>query len=157
MDTNVKLQQLGEFLQSQHADYDILIDESNLAQASTGAARYGISLSQAAPTLILKLRDQYIAAIIRGDTRISFKKLKQVLQTKEASMADPQTVAQITGSQIGHVSLVNFGLMTIIDIHLLENTYCYGGCGVANATLKINTHDLARITNAQVLDFAEPR
>jgi prolyl-tRNA editing enzyme YbaK/EbsC (Cys-tRNA(Pro) deacylase) len=157
MDTNAKLQRLGEFLQSQHADYDILIDELNLSQASTGAVQYGIPLSQAAPTLILKLSDQYIAVIIRGDTRISFKKLKQVLQIKEASMADPQIVEQVTGSKIGQVSLINPGLTTIIDTHVLENTYCYGGCGVANATLKINTHDLVRIINARVLDFAEPR
>lgn len=72
-------------------------------------------------------------------------------------MADPQTVQNLTGAKVGQVSLINLSLPTLVDSGVLRNDYCYGGCGVPQATLKIKTADLIEITHASVLDFTEPR
>ena len=152
-----KLENLEDLLRKENVDYSILMDESTIATAMNGAQQYGISLSETTPTLILKTKDSYIAAIICGDTRIAFKKLKQLLNVKDISMATPQMIEEITDAKIGEVSLINPGLITIIDSNVLHNKNCYGGCGVSKATLCINTQDLIRITNAQVLDFSEKR
>ena len=72
-------------------------------------------------------------------------------------MANPQTVLEVTGSQVGEVSLLNDEIDTLIDNKVLRNKNCYGGSGIAKMTLKINTMDLIRITNAKVLDFTESR
>src|SRR5690242_6366053 len=101
------LENLNNLLTKENADYSILKDETTLATAATGAQQYGISLSETTPTLILKTKNGYVAAIICGDTRISFKKLKQLLNIKDISMADPQTILEITGAKIGTVSLIN--------------------------------------------------
>ena len=153
---NDMLQTLTNLLTAENADYSILKDDTTLTTASSGAQQYGISLSETTPTLILKTKDSYIAAIICGNTRISFKKLKQALNVKDISMA-PQTIFDLTGAKIGSVSLVNPGLTTVIDAHVLQNENCYGGSGVAQSTLKINTQDLIRITNAQIVDFADEK
>ena len=155
MNTSINLENLENILKNQHADYSIFVDEATVATASSGAQQYGIDLSETTPTLILKTKDSYIAVIICGNTRISFKKLKQSLNVKDISMADPEIIRSLTGAKIGEVSLVNPGFITIIDSNVLSNKNCYGGCGIPNATLRINTQDLIRITNAQVLDFAE--
>jgi len=157
MNDTIKLEKLNNLLKSEHADYSLLIDEWSIETALSGAEQYGISLSETTPTLILKTKDSYIAAIICGDTRISFKKLKQALNIKDISMADPQTVFDITGARIGQVSLVNPGLPTVIDSNVLQNKNCYGGCGIPKTTLRINTQDLIRVTNAQVLAFTDIR
>ena len=156
-DTTIKLENLNTLLKDGNADYSILTDEFSLESASSGAEHYGISLSETTPTLILKTKDGYIAAIICGNTRISFKKLKQILNLKDLSMADAQTIFDITGAKIGEVSLINPGLPTLIDANVLQNKNCYGGCGIPKTTLRINTQDLIKITNAQILDFAEVR
>lgn len=157
MNDHTNLEKLNSLLQSNDADYSILSDELSLATAASGAAQYGISLNETTPTLILKTKDAYIAAIICGNTRISFKKLKTALNVKDISMADPETIFNITGAKIGEVSLINPALTTLIDSHVLKNEYCYGGCGIPKKTLRIKTDDLIKITNAQVLDFAEMR
>ena len=154
---HASLEKLNTLLKSNNADYTILQDDLTLGTASVGAKQYGIALEETTPTLILKTKEGYIAAIICGNTRISFKKLKQALNTKDISMADAQTILAVTGSSIGEVGLINPGLITVIDSAVLKNKYCYGGYGLPKTTLRINTADLVRITQAKVLDFAEPR
>jgi Cys-tRNA(Pro)/Cys-tRNA(Cys) deacylase len=157
MRDNLKLDQLDALLKSKNVDYVIFRDDFSLESAEAGAKHYGISLAETTPTLILKSKDQYYAAIICGNTRISFKKLKQALGVKEISMVDPQTVFQITGANVGEVSLVNAELITLVDNKVLSNENCYGGCGTPKSTLKINTTDLVNLTKAKILDFADPR
>jgi prolyl-tRNA editing enzyme YbaK/EbsC (Cys-tRNA(Pro) deacylase) len=157
MNDTIKLENLHNLLKNEQADYSILTDEFSIETALKGAEHYGISLNETTPTLILKTKDSYIAAIICGNTRISFKKLKQALAIKDISMADPETIVRITGAKIGEVSLINPGLPTIIDANVLDNKNCYGGCGVPKTTLCINSQDLIRVTKAQVLDFTDIR
>ena len=157
MSENIQLNTLDNLLKNSNADYTIFKDELSLENAEEGAKHYGISLNEAAPTFILKAKDKYYAAIISGSTRISFKKLKQALGVKDISMADPQAVLKLTGAKVGEVCLINCELTTLIDHGVLKNINCYGGCGVPKSTLRINSQDLVRITNAQILDFTEPR
>lgn len=147
--------QLEKLLKEKKADYTIYTDRSTVRSAQEGADLYNIHLSETTPTLILKTKEKYYAAIICGNRRISFKKLKQALNVNSISMADPQTILALTGAKVGEICLINPDITTLVDIHVLENKNCYGGCGVPNKTLRINTQDLLRITNAEVLDFAE--
>jgi prolyl-tRNA editing enzyme YbaK/EbsC (Cys-tRNA(Pro) deacylase) len=77
---NNKLNNLKKILDEKRADYSIYEDGFSLASAEEGAKHYGISLHETTPTLILKSGEQFYAAIICGDTRISFKKLKLVVR-----------------------------------------------------------------------------
>jgi len=136
-------------------DYKLFEDKIPLKTAKSGVAEYGISLSEAAPTLIIKTDEGMIAAIIRGDTRVSFNKLKELLKTKNIRLAKPEEIYNLTNTKVGDVSLINDGLKTFVDKKLLEKDYVYGGCGVPNHTLKIKTADLVSITNATVIDFTD--
>ena len=157
MNSNGQLNKINNLLKNQNADYSLLTDNVGIQTASDGAKHYGIALNETTPTLILKTKGRYYAAIICGNTRISFKKLKQALAIKDISMADPQTILDLTGAKVGEVSLINEDVITLIDNNVLKNKNCYGGCGVAKTTLRIDTQDLIRITNAQILDFTEAR
>jgi len=157
VDDKIKLETLKSILDNAKAEYSIFTHDVSFTSAESGAKHFGISLAETTPTIILKAKDGYFAAIICGNTRISFKKLKQALGVSDISMADPQTVFNVTGAKIGEVSLVNSGLPTLIDHNVLKNENCYGGCGVPKTTLRINAHDLVKVTNAQILDFADVR
>jgi prolyl-tRNA editing enzyme YbaK/EbsC (Cys-tRNA(Pro) deacylase) len=151
--TKETIEQLDSFLKEQQADYSILTDSHPIRSAREGADLYGILLNEATPTLIVKIKDQYYAGIICGDKRISFEKLKQIFQTEDVSLANPQTVFTLTGAKIGSVGLINKEMVTLIDTQVLGNKHCYGGCGVPGKTLRIYTEDLIRVTQAKVLDF----
>ena len=156
MNAIIDLNKQNEFLKSQNANYSILKDTVSIKTASEGAKHYGISLNECTPTLILKIGKTYYAAIICGNTRISFKKLKQIFDTQDVRLADSGTVQKLTGAKVGYVSLINEDIPTLMDNAVLKNENCYGGCGILNVTLRIHTSDLVRITNAQILDFTDP-
>lgn len=136
-----------------NVDYELFKDKIPLKTATTGVVEYGINLSEAAPTLIIKADEAIMAAIIRGDTRISFKKLKEFLKITRIRLAKPEEIYHLMGYKIGDVSLINEGLKTLMDKKILENEYVYGGCGAPNHTLKIKVIDLIKITKATVIDF----
>lgn len=85
---DIRIFELENRLKNESADYSIYKDNLNLESAAEGAKHYGISLSETTPTIILKTKDKYLAAIICGNTPISFKKLKQALNIKDISMAE---------------------------------------------------------------------
>jgi prolyl-tRNA editing enzyme YbaK/EbsC (Cys-tRNA(Pro) deacylase) len=150
-----RLSQLKSCLDAAGVSYAILVHAQNISSAQDGAQTGLGDLSAMAPTFILRTEAGYIAAIIRGDTRLSYKKIKQKLGLKNVSLAAPEQVLQLTGSEVGHVSLVNQGLPAILDERVLEIETIYGGTGEPNHTLCISPQALVILTQAQVFDFTE--
>jgi prolyl-tRNA editing enzyme YbaK/EbsC (Cys-tRNA(Pro) deacylase) len=157
METEPRLTALHTLLNYEKANYEIFKHAERLITATDGPNRGIGTMDESAPTFILKTKNGYIAVILKGNMRISYKKLKKSLGIKDISLASPEEVLQVTGSQIGAVSLVQTQLPTFVDQQLLNSEFCYGGCGIFYHTLKIRINDLIQITHATVLDFAEKR
>lgn len=150
-----RLRILKERLDKQGADYQFLEHDITLATAEMGPEHGVGNLAEMAPTFILKTEKGLLAAVISGDSRVSYKKVKKEMGLKDVSLANPEMVREATGAEIGYVSMINPGLETIIDSHLLEQAWACGGCGAPRMTLKIRPNDLARVTGARVFDFTE--
>jgi prolyl-tRNA editing enzyme YbaK/EbsC (Cys-tRNA(Pro) deacylase) len=157
IDGSGRLSQLKACLDAAGIVYAILIHEQNVSTSQDGVQTGLGDLSAMAPTFILRTEAGYLAAVIRGDTRLSYKKIKRELGLKNVSLAAPEQVRELTGSEVGHVSLFNPGLKTIVDARVLEVETVYGGTGVPNNTLRIHSKDLIKLTQAQVFDFSEPK
>lgn len=152
-----QLEKLKQILDEAGAQYEIFSHDETIVSASDGVESGFGSLEEMAPTFILNTERGYLTAIISGKTRLSYKKIKKALGLKNVSLASPEMVIQATGAQIGYVSLINPGLVTIIDPQVTNSPQVYGGCGIPRYTLCINPHDLIRITQAQVFDCTEPK
>ena len=150
-----KIAQLKQKLDTATARYKILAHDVTVVSAEEGADKGIGSLREMAPTFILNTENGYIAAIVSGETRLLYKKIKKQLGLKNVSLATPEQVEEVTGAKIGTVSLINPDLPTIIDSHLLQIEDIYGGCGVPRHTLQINTEDLVKLTQGQVFDFTQ--
>ncbi len=151
------LNQLRQFLDQARADYEILSHPGTVPTAEDGVKRGIGGLAEMAPTLILETEKGYIAAIISGETRLSYKKIKKTMGLKNISLARPDAVLRETGSPVGSVSLVNQNLPTIVDTRVKDFRAVFGGCGLPYHTLRINPIDLIRITRADVFDFTEAK
>lgn len=156
-DETERLSKLKALLNAASATYDILENEQTIATAQEGAETGLGTLSNMAPTFILKTEAGYLAAIIRGDTRLAYKKIKQQLGLKNVSLASVDQVKDVTGAEAGYVSLVNLGMDTIIDEKVTGMDVVYGGCGVPRYTLRIQPKELVAIVRARVLDITEPK
>lgn len=150
------LEHLKETLNTANVPYTILAHDLTIRSAQEGVEQGLGELANMAPTFILRSEGGYLAAVIRGDSRLSYKKIKRELKLKNLSLASPEQVQEVSGSEVGYVSLFNAGLVTIIDSRLTEVDMIFGGCGVPRYTLKISPRDLIVLTQAQVFDFTEP-
>ncbi len=144
-------------LDKQGAEYEILEHSLTLVTPEDGVEHGVGGLAEMAPTFILKTKDAFLAAVISGDSRISYKKIKKELGLKDVSLANPDLVREVTGAEIGYVSMINPGIETIIDGHLLEQDWACGGCGLPATTLKIRPRDLLKVTGARVFDITEKK
>jgi prolyl-tRNA editing enzyme YbaK/EbsC (Cys-tRNA(Pro) deacylase) len=154
---STQIDQLKQLLHEARAQYRFIAHSETIQTAQQGFEEGLGNISEMAPTFILASEQGYLAAVIRGDTRLSYKKIKKEMRLKNVSLATPDQVKQVTGAQVGQVSLINPGLPTIIDPLLLEKALVYGGCGVACNTLELNPQDLVLITQARVFDFTEKK
>jgi len=152
-----RLRELEVVLKNAQVPYTILSHNRTIHSAAEGAAQGIGALANMAPTFILHTENGFLAAIICGDTRLSYKKIKRALGLKNLCLASPDEVKQITGAEIGYVSLINPGLSTIVDTRIIEKETIFGGCGIPEHTLQINPMDLIRLTQAFVFDFTEPK
>ncbi|MEH7462289.1 YbaK/EbsC family protein [Bacillus thuringiensis] len=87
-----------------------------------------------------------------GRGRVNLEEISKILGCNQLKMATPQEVKQITGYNVGSVSLI-LPLPCIIDRRLMCYPFVYGGTGEATSTLKIDPNALEK-TN-QVVAFLD--
>ena len=155
LDEQDRLNKIRHILDAAQARYSILINADNVHSADDGVMKGVGQLEQIAPTFLIQSENGWICAIISGQSRLSYKKIKKQLGLKNISLANPDDAERVTGAKIGTVSLINPGLFTIVDNHLMTLETVYGGCGVPRHTLQICVADLLAISQAQVFEFTD--
>ena len=148
-----RLKRLRHVLEQAQARYVIIFHPHTVHSAEQGATRGFGSLAEMAPTFLLQSNHGWLCAIISGERRLLYKKIRKHLGLKNVALAKPEAVEQVTGATVGTVSLINPGLSTIVDRHLTTLETVYGGCGVPRHTLRICVPDLIAITRARVFEF----
>lgn len=149
--------QLRALLDAAGARFRILQHEHTFHSAQDGVTGGLGTLAQMTPTLILRSENGYLAAIICGDTKIAWKKIRKHLGLRNVALATADEVVQVAGAAPGTVAMVNPGLRTLVDERVAAQSEVFGGCGVSNFSLAIGGMDLIRATAADVFDFTEAR
>ncbi len=152
-----RLDRLRHLLDEAGAEYASLAHAQAINSAEDGFEQGFGSLAVMAPAFLLRSDRGWLVAIISGETRLAYKKLRRQLGLKDVALASPETVLQVTGAAVGTMSLVNPGLPALVDAHLAAMDIIYGGCGVPQHTLRIRVRDLIAVTQAQVFDFTVPK
>ncbi len=150
-----RLRGLRHILDTAGAHYEIFSHAETVLSAEDGVQQGVGRLDEMAPTLILETEKGLLAAILSGETRLSYKKIKKELGLKNVALARPERVYEATGAEVGTVCLINPGFLTVIDTRLPD--VVYGGCGIPRHTLCIHREDLIRVTQAFVFDLADTR
>ena len=152
-----QLAYLHGVLDAAGVEYAFITHSAHLASADDGV-QYGLgTLGEMAPTLLLKTGPDFRLAILGGDRRLSYKKIKKHLHLRDVALASPEQVRRLTGAEPGSVSLVNPGLPTLVDAALPPHAHVYGGTGLPGHTLRITVSDLIAVTGAEVFDFSEEK
>ena len=71
-------------------------------------------------TLIYQTEHGPIAALVRGDHELNETKLRNVLNVQELTMADPETVFDVTGAPMGFAGAIGLQVKKVADFALKE-------------------------------------
>ena len=130
-----------------------LIFHKPIFSMEEGLKEIGIEAAQGFSTLIMKADGQIISLIRRDDNKVSFSKIKKLLQVKNLEFATKAEVLEFSGCEVGYVSPFNPGVKCYLDEKLLEQDFVYGGTGSPEHDLKIAPIDLVKLAQAEIINL----
>lgn len=139
--------------------YQVLRHAHKARNVEEAAAERGVPLHQVVKTLLVRSPDRkHVVALVRGDQRLSLKKLARLIDVKALEMAPQADVSRITGYQVGAVAPLGLRRTDVpiyIDRHILQEPRVSISAGRHDAGLELATEDLIRAVDGQVADITE--
>jgi len=149
-------QKIIELLDSQGIKYEIA--EHKPVYTSEQAARVrNESVDTGAKSLLLKADNDFVLIVLPGGKRLSSKKTKDILGSKNLRFATPQEVKEIMSCEIGACYPLGkiIGIKTIVDNALLENNEISFNPGLHDRTIKLKSKDYLLVAAAELADVSE--
>jgi len=154
---NMSLESVRRFFAEKAPDIAIIEAPVSTATVELAARAHGVAPGQIAKTLSLRVGEQVVLVVMRGDARLDNAKLKQAFGVKKAKMLDPESVQAVTGHPVGGVC--PFGLATDIPVYcdqsLRDFEEVLPAAGDIHTAVRISPERLATLTGAQWVDVAK--
>jgi Cys-tRNA(Pro) deacylase len=139
--------------------YRVLMHAHRAMNVEEAATQRGVPTRQVVKSLLIRRPDRHhVLALVRGDQRLSLKKLARVVGVKTLDMAPSPDVPRITGYQIGAVAPIGLrrgDVPVYIDAHISEEPRVSISAGRHDAGLELETADLICAVDGQVCDITE--
>ena len=138
-------------------EMSVIVLDSSAKTAIEAASSLGCEVGAIVKSLLFKTESTFTLFLVSGDKKASLNKIKKTLNIKDASMASPDDVKNITGYTIGGVSPVGHlnKIEIFIDHSLARFENLYAAAGHPNCVFKTNFDDLQKITNGFVKDITQ--
>jgi Ala-tRNA(Pro) deacylase len=130
------------------------LTEHEEVKTSAEAARVrGVELRTGAKAMVVSSGRGTFLAVLPADRRIDWRKLKRVLEVKDASLAAPEEAERLTGVPVGSVPpFANLlDLNSVFDPALLENELVRFNAGSRTRSIEMRSEDLVRVVGPTVV------
>ncbi len=154
MQQNNKLEELKRALEKADIPHEIIVHPL-ITTVQEGLDYLGITANEGVSTLVFMADGKPVSVIRRDDQKLSFKKIKKILGVKNLMLVSRQELQELTGCDIGYVSLYTPNLSPVMDETILEQVHVYGGTGSPEHDLKIAPRELVKLTGARIADIVE--
>ena len=140
-----------------NSEMSVIVLDSSAKTAIEAASSLGCEVGAIVKSLLFKTESTFTLFLVSGDKKASLNKIKKTLNIKDASMASPDDVKNITGYTIGGVSPVGHlnKIEIFIDHSLARFENLYAAAGHPNCVFKTNFDDLQKITNGFIKDITQ--
>ena len=140
-----------------NSEMSVIVLDNSAKTAIEAASSLGCEVGAIVKSLLFKTENTFTLFLVSGDKKASLNKIKKTLNIKDASMASPDDVKNITGYTIGGVSPVGHlnKIEIFIDHSLARFENLYAAAGHPNCVFKINFDDLQKITNGFIKDITQ--
>ncbi|WP_239952980.1 YbaK/EbsC family protein [Pantoea sp. Z09] len=152
----MSLESVRQFFAEHAPDIEIIEMSQSTATVELAARVHGVAPGQIAKTLSLKVKDEVVLIVTRGDARLDNRKLKAALGAK-ARMLSVDEVVNWTGHPVGGVC--PFGLENPLRIYCDESLRHFDevlpAAGAIHSAVRISPQRMAELTQAQWVDVCE--
>ncbi|MEM0703786.1 YbaK/EbsC family protein [Enterobacter quasihormaechei] len=149
----MSLQSVQQFFAEHAPDIEIIELNQSTATVALAAAAHNLEPGQIAKTLSLKIKNDVILVVAKGDARLDNKKLKETFGAK-ARMLSSDEVVTLTGHPVGGVC--PFGLENPLsvycDITLKQYAEVLPAAGAIHSAVRISPDRMAELTAAKWVD-----
>lgn len=149
----MSLESVRHFFAHHAPDLTILELPESTATVAQAAAGHGVEPGQIAKTLALRVGDQVLLLVTRGDARLDNQKAKASFHGK-VKMLPGDEVSALTGHPVGGVC--PFGLTTPLpvycDMSLQSFAEVLPAAGSTHSAVRINPLRMAELTQAAWVD-----
>jgi prolyl-tRNA editing enzyme YbaK/EbsC (Cys-tRNA(Pro) deacylase) len=98
-----------------------------------------------------------LLAIIGAQDRVSFRKIKRLLEVRDVRLANAEEVLKASGFPAGGVAPFNSITRVLLDPTVLSNETCFVGGGDIDRLLEVRTHDIVEIVHPRIVDIRDER
>ena len=152
----MSLETVKSFLAANAPDLAVIELSESTATVALAAAAHNVEPGQIAKSLSLRVNEQIILIVTRGDARLDNKKFKAHFGVK-AKMLDTADVQAHTSHPVGGVC--PFGLPETVavycDVSLQAFDEVLPAGGAINAAVRVPPLRMAELVNAQWIDVAQ--
>ena len=149
----MSLQSVQQFFADNAPDVEIIELSQSTATVALAAAAHNVEPGQIAKTLSLKVKNEVILVVAKGDARLDNKKLKDAFGAK-ARMLSSDEVVTVTGHPVGGVC--PFGLENPLsvycDVSLKQYAEVLLAAGAIHSAVRISPDRMAELTSAKWVD-----
>ena len=148
---------LERFLQENKV-WHKFIDKPETIHTADAAQKAGIDLHKVTKSLVILDQDKNpILAIIPGNCKLSFEKLKNTLNLKKVRLVPFEEAENYSGYLPGATPMVHHKvkMRVILDVKLKKFESIYGGGGTRTRLLEMKVSDIIRLNEADVADITE--
>jgi len=158
LEKKMSLESVRQFFAEHAPEIEIIELAESTATVELAARAHGVTPGQIAKTLSLKVKDEVVLIVTRGDARLDNRKLKAALGAK-ARMLSVDEVINWTGHPVGGVC--PFGLenpLTVYcDVSLRNFDEVLPAAGAIHSAVRISPQQIADLTAARWVDVCEAR
>lgn len=152
----MSLESVRQFFAEHAPEIEIIELAESTATVGMAARAHGVTPGEIAKTLSLKVKNDVVLIVTRGDARLDNRKLKAALGAK-ARMLSVDEVINWTGHPVGGVC--PFGLenpLTVYcDVSLRSFEEVLLAAGAIHSAVRITPQLMAELTNARWIDVCE--
>ena len=149
----MSLQSVQQFFADNAPDVEIIELSQSIATVALAATAHNVEPGQIAKTLSLKVKNEVILVVAKGDARLDNKKLKDAFGAK-ARMLSSDEVVTVTGHPVGGVC--PFGLenplSVFCDVSLKQYAEVLPAAGAIHSAVRISPDRMAELTAAKWVD-----
>lgn len=152
----MSLESVRAFFAEHAPEITVIVTEQSSATVPLAAAAHGVEPGQIAKTLSLRIGDEVVLVVARGDARLDNRKTREALGGKPR-MLGQEEVEALTGHPVGGVC--PFGLATPLkvycDISLRAFDIVVPAAGSTHSALRIAPQRMAELTRAEWVDVCQ--